>query len=428
MVCAVLCLAIARAQTPALPKKPLAQQSVQQTVTVVADRGLLDETGTTTSATTLTLQQLEAAPGLALDDRLHQDAGFTLYRRTSSWTANPTTEGVSLRGLGSTAASRTLVVSDQVPQNDPFGGWIHWEEIPALAIESVNLLRGGSSDLYGSAAIGGVIDIVPATPHTLHFETAVAGATEDFVTTDTLLSGTTRYGSGLGALSTFTTGGYITTAPALRGPVDVPANVTGETARLELRSQPWHGTDTAFLRGNVLNESRGNGTPLQTNAARLWRYQGGTDLHASRMTGLLRLFGSREDYRQSFSSINTTRSAETLTNLQRVPTDELGFALQAARSLAASVTLAAGLDLRDVRATDNETKPSTSITTSISARQREIGGFLNGLWAPTHWLINGSIRVDSFRTFSARQVTSSSAAVTTLPEIDELFASPHLGI
>jgi hypothetical protein len=77
--------------------------SVSTTVTVVADRGLLDEAGSTTSASTLSQQQLEQAPGLALDDRLHQDAGFTLYRRTSSWTANPTTEGVSLRGLGSTA-------------------------------------------------------------------------------------------------------------------------------------------------------------------------------------------------------------------------------------------------------------------------------------------------------------------------------------
>jgi outer membrane receptor protein involved in Fe transport len=402
--------------------------SVSTTVTVVADRGLLDEAGSTTSASTLSQQQLEQAPGLALDDRLHQDAGFTLYRRTSSWTANPTTEGVSLRGLGSTAASRTLVVSDQVPQNDPFGGWIHWEEIPALAIDSVDLLRGGSSDLYGSAAIGGVIDIVPAAPHKLHFETDAAGATENSATTDTLLSGTTRYGSALGALSTFTTGGYITTAPALRGTVDVPANVTGESARVELHTLPWHGGDAAFLRGNVMNESRGNGTPLQTNATRLWRYQGGANLHAARTTALVRLFGAREDYRQNFSSITPTRDAETLTNLQRVPTDELGFALQAARTFAATLTLAAGLDLRDVRATDNETKPSTAVTTSISARQRAVGGFANGLWAPKHWLVNGSVRVDSFRTFTARQVLSNSTSVTPLPEIDELVASPHLGL
>ena len=70
---------------------------------------------------------------------------------------------MSLRGLGSTAASRTLVVSDEVPLNDPFGGWIHWNEIPLLAIDHVELMRGGAADLYGSSAIGGVVDVVPVT-------------------------------------------------------------------------------------------------------------------------------------------------------------------------------------------------------------------------------------------------------------------------
>ena len=78
--------------------------------------------------------------------------------------ANPTTEGTSLRGLGSTAASRTLVLGDNVPLNDAFGGWIHWNEIPMLAQREVELMRGGASDLYGSSAIGGVIDVLPAVP------------------------------------------------------------------------------------------------------------------------------------------------------------------------------------------------------------------------------------------------------------------------
>jgi outer membrane receptor protein involved in Fe transport len=68
------------------------------------------------------------------------------------------------------------------------------------------------------------------------------------------------------------------------------------------------------------------------------------------------------------------------------------------------------------------------VTTSISARQRAVGGFANGLWAPKHWLVNGSVRVDSFRTFTARQVLSNSTSVMPLPEIDELVASPHLGL
>ncbi len=104
---------------------------------------------------------MRQAAGISLDDKLRQVPGFELFRRTSSLVANPTTEGVSLRGLGSTAASRSLVVFDEIPIDDPFGGWIHWEELPALSIHSVELVRGGASDLYGSSAIGGVISIVP---------------------------------------------------------------------------------------------------------------------------------------------------------------------------------------------------------------------------------------------------------------------------
>ena len=97
------------------------------------------------SVAVLRPEKMKAAPGLTLDDRLHQVAGFKLFRRTSSWTANPTSSGVSLRALGSTAASRTLVVSDQVPMNDAFGGWVHWTEIPQTAIRDVEMVRGGAA-------------------------------------------------------------------------------------------------------------------------------------------------------------------------------------------------------------------------------------------------------------------------------------------
>jgi outer membrane receptor protein involved in Fe transport len=201
------------------PAKP-----VQQSVTVTADRGLAGVNDSATSVAVLSQQQMQRAPGLTLDDKLHSVAGFQLFRRTSSWTANPTTEGVSLRGLGSTAASRTLVVSDQVPLNDPFGGWIHWDEIPSLAIQQVDLLRGGSADLYGSSAIGGVVDVVPVMPGPkFEFKVDALGATENSALEDALLAGTTRFGSMLGAFTGLTTGGYITTAPALRGSVDVPS-------------------------------------------------------------------------------------------------------------------------------------------------------------------------------------------------------------
>ena len=180
----------------------LRAEDVQQTVTVTAERGLPGTDTWTPSVLGLSLEELQQAPGLALDDRLRQVAGFELFRRTSSWTANPTSQGVSLRGLGSTAASRTLVVSDQVPLNDAFGGWVHWNEIPSLAVNSVSLLRGGAADLYGSSAIGGVIDVVPArAPRDLRVSADASGATENSALGDGLISGGSRYGSGLAALS-----------------------------------------------------------------------------------------------------------------------------------------------------------------------------------------------------------------------------------
>jgi outer membrane receptor protein involved in Fe transport len=410
--------------------RPLA---AQESVTVTADRGLVGINDAASSVAVLTPERLKAPPGLTLDDRLHQVAGFQLFRRTSSWTANPTSSGVSLRALGSTAASRTLVVSDQVPMNDPFGGWVHWTEIPEPAIRDAELVRGGSAELYGSSAIGGVIDVAPVEPHeakTIQIAADASGATENSVLADGMAESATRWIAALVAASELKTDGYITTAPALRGSVDVPTNVNAQGGRLELRTPPAIGEWTAFLRGNVLNEFRQNGTPLQTNATRLWRYVGGGDGDFAKTHAALRLFGSREGYRQSFSSVAPDRDSETLTKLQRVPTDEFGFAVQATRAFAHAVTAAVGADMRDVRATDDESPVVGGVvmaTTSVSARQRELGGYVDAIWQPKDWSVSGSVRVDSFRTFDGRQ-TISGVRPTMLPEIDELMVSPRVGL
>ncbi len=71
---------------------------------------------------------------------------------------------------------------------------------------------------------------------------------------------------------------------------------------------------------------------------------------------------------------------------------------------------------------------AVTATTSTSARQREVGGYADGIWLPKGWSVSGSVRVDSFRTFAARQVVSNAAGVKALPELDELVASPRIGV
>jgi outer membrane receptor protein involved in Fe transport len=400
----------------------------REVIEVTAARTPLALDATASSVLTLTKTQIEEAPGLTLDDKLRQVAGFQLFRRTSSWVANPTTEGTSLRGLGSTAASRTLVLNDQVPLNDAFGGWIHWDEIPEMALSGIELMRGGASDLYGSSAIGGVIDVTTVKPTLNAIGVDIGGGSHGTFDNNFLGMGSVGQTHALAAATIFQTDGYILVAPAVRGPVDIPSNVHSQSGRIELRQD--FGSDLGlFLRGNVLNEARSNGTPLTPNGTRLWRYAGGGDWalpHSGRI--MLRLYGTDQNYRQNFSSVATGRASEKLTNIQHVPTQQLGGMVQWAQSFK-TLTFVAGGDLIDTRATDNETKVVNNVnqpTISISARQRIGGIYGEVLWQPKNWSIAFSSRGDRFQSIDARQAT---AGVTTLlPATNEYVFDPRLGI
>jgi outer membrane receptor protein involved in Fe transport len=372
-------------------------------------------------------------PALTLDERLRQHAGFELFRRSSSWVANPTSEGISLRGLGSTAASRTLVLSDLVPLNDGFGGWIHWNEQPPETIDAVTLASGGGSDLYGSSAVGGVIDIVPSRPGPVLASVDIAGASEDTTNYSGRADLQRGHTSALMAGQGFRTAGYTIVAPAIRGKVDVPSNVHYQNGRVEL-SRTLPKESRAWLTGNLLNEVHGNGTPIQTNGTRLWRYLAGDDWKAgSHADGRVRGYGSEEGYRQSFSSINAIRSTENLTRLQRVRTQEFGVSTDAAYHFE-HVALIAGGDLRDLRATDFETPYSAGAPTGIqdtSARQRFYGGFGEVVAERRGWSGALSLRGDEAANLDTNTIVQSGAKAPTLtntPDRHEAVLSPRLGI
>src|SRR6185312_1321898 len=83
------------AETPAriVVERPL------ETVMVSAYRSPLPTEDSPASTRVLTEQEIQQAAPIALDGKLRTIPGFELFRRSSSLVANPTTEGVSLRGL-----------------------------------------------------------------------------------------------------------------------------------------------------------------------------------------------------------------------------------------------------------------------------------------------------------------------------------------
>lgn len=409
-----------------------ATQVVQQQVTVTASRTASPVGETARTEYELSYEELSAYPAVTLDETLRQHAGFELFRRASSRVANPTSEGISLRGLGSTAASRTLVLLDGAPLNDPFGGWVHWDEVPRGAIRSVTLLTGGGSDLYGSSALGGVIDVAPVTPEHTSLELWGGGGSQATSDLGAVSGLALRGAEGLLAGQSFRTGGSVLPDPALAGAVDTPANVRSQAYRMEFGRRNL-ANRRVFVTGNLLNEDHANGTTLQTNATRLWRYLAGYESpENTRANGRVRVFGSQERYRQSFSAIAASRKSEILTRLQRVHTQEVGGTADGALHWE-HMTAVAGADVRDIRGEDSETPISKGLPNGlqgVTARQRFTGGFGEVLGHRGGWSGAASLRVDGSSNLDTRQVfaTPTKSAQTIQPNRTEILLSPRVGL
>ncbi|MCK9270238.1 MAG: TonB-dependent receptor [Bacteroidales bacterium] len=67
---------------------------------------------------------------------------------------------ISIRGFyGGGEAEYLTVMVDGIPANELESGLANWNQIPLNEISRIELLRGGSSTIYGDAAMGGVINI-----------------------------------------------------------------------------------------------------------------------------------------------------------------------------------------------------------------------------------------------------------------------------
>src|SRR5436190_7215705 len=170
-------------------------------------------------------EQIERSPAVVADDVLRQVPTFSLFRRTSSLSSHPTAQGVSLRGVGPSGVSRTLVLLDNVPFNDPFGGWVYWTRVPLESVDRIEVVDGSSSSLYGNYAMGGVINIVSSPPSRRTLEVKPQYGNHGSPKVDFFASGV--WGK-LGAAvegSLFDTNGFPIVVPAERGIIDNNATV-----------------------------------------------------------------------------------------------------------------------------------------------------------------------------------------------------------
>jgi outer membrane receptor protein involved in Fe transport len=439
-----------RISGPADVEVVLSPAGVLDAVTVTPTRSEERLGSIPASVTVLNSEDVRTSAGVVADDVLRQVPTFSLFRRTSSLSSHPTTQGVSLRGIGPSGVSRTLVLIDDIPFNDPFGGWVYWTRVLLDSVERIEVVDGPSSNLYGNYAMGGVINIVSRRPPARTAEFKVQYGNRHSPKVD--FFGSDVWGN-LGASiegDVFSTDGFPIVAETERGAVDTDARVEFRNVNVKLDYRPGSRL-SAFARGGYFREERDNGKvstftgdPEANDTT--WRFvNGGVGVVLPDHSELrVRAFADFETFHSTFLAVPNlvTRAIGRMSLDQRVPTTGVGGTILWSKAFGARSHVTAGTDWRWVDGDSEEQALDTSTGTTVvtervsGGTQRSIGAFVQDIVTPTPNLtVTLSARIDNWKNYSGHNLeTTVATGLPTaghrpeLPDRSDTVASPRAAV
>lgn len=417
----------------------------RMTIVVTASRmpQPIGEVGTTTSVVTdknLQVQQIHTLP-----DALREVPGVVVTQSGSPGTI----ADVSIRGA---TPEQTLIMIDGVPVNDSATSSFDISRLTTDDVDRVEVVRGAGGALYGSQAIGGVVNVMPRegsgpAKFTLLSEGGNR-ATERQVLTMDGAQGKLAYS---GSLSYFSTEGF-------RPVNDNSDNLSG---MLRLDYHPDENTTlhgfAMYTRANISLASFSvfSGIPLNPTAHQrneFMLYKGGVDHYfGKRLLTRISAFYVRDELRLNSTPFPGNPSSE----VDHIPDETRGGNLEAIYTWSKGVRTLVGFDFLDRWAhSQSDVKtfappPPSTFSSVFNARRQEYAGYieqearlLNG-----HLIATGGFRVDGNSEFGKEVSPAWSVAIPlpryglTLrgnyaegfraPSFDELFfpgfGNPKLG-
>ena len=359
------------------------------------------------SVTRVDPRVLEQATGL--DQALKTVPGFSLFRRTSTLGANPTTQGAGLRAIAGSGAGRALVTLDGVPQNDPFGGWVIWTALPSETVGGARIVRGAGSGPYGAGALTGVVQL--DSRGDLEGIAGSASAGDLGYRQETLVAG--AGGSGPTRVFADASGqesdGWIPVRSG-RGAADRPLDLHGWSAAGRVEQD----VGSAVLAARVAGYGEDRGAGVVGSGSRASGQQLSLTL-AQPPTGAragfrLQAWALASDLYNATASTSNARDTSTPANVQYA-TPAVGWGLNAAwRRLVGSASLEVGTD---VRGATGETRELTSYAAAATGftRTRKAGGqtLVAGAYVEASdkvgpWLLAAGARVDRWADMDGERV------------------------
>lgn len=425
-----LCAGLAAAQEGAAPEDP-AEESFGEVIVVTAtrDERALDELPV--SVTVVDRQEIETAPASTTDELFRDVAGVNLPLSNST-VNHPMSNFVSMRGLG---GARALVLVDGQPLNDSFFGFVPWDRSPLDDVDRVEVVRGGSSSLFGSYALGGVINILTRPVEGTSLRARVLGGSNGTYRAN--LYGSQKAGDRLGlsaSLDAFGTDGYIALEPSARGPIDSPSRSESRNARLKAEYQAsdsllWFGRVGAFDQEGSFGTrlSRTSREAIDLAAGSRWSTgDGGLDVT---------VFFQDQDLTTDNVDVpfGSGRTAEYVSNAHETPVEDLGASAVWSRRLSSLLrSVVAGVDLRRIEGEDRarlfDKAGRLQATQTSGGTQSLAGAFVETGFSPASNVeVLLSARFDSWRNTDGEEAARPGGTVR-FPDKSAREVSPRLAV
>ena len=326
------------------------------------------------------LYDLDRGLGARIENRLRDEAGIVQFRRSDGRSAHPTSQGVTLRGLGGNASSRALVTLDGVPQADPFGGWVAWSAYDAINLGGVVVTRGGGSGADGPGALAGTIGL--HSTMTDGVEASLAYGSRDGWDASASVGG--QVGGGQVAVDgRYSRGdGFIPVAQGQRGAADRAAPYEQGGLGLRLR---FDAGDSSRIEASVrgFSDQRDRGVDFTTSKT------DGVDasvrfVHdpAGATQWLALGYIQLRDFESGFASVAAGRDSANPALFQRIPATGLGGRFELRPAIGDTNPLRIGADWRR---TVGRTEEDYFFTDGVPGRHRMAGGSSDTVGAFAEW-------------------------------------------
>ncbi|MFZ2163822.1 MAG: TonB-dependent receptor [Sideroxyarcus sp.] len=180
------------------PKVGIPERQKLKEVVVTATKTAMDKDVAPANVSVISSKDIEVHNVSRLGDALKQVPSLYLQNGAlGSSQGTSGSSGMSLRGIDQ---KKTLIMIDGQPIQDGSSGAVNWRTVFVDDIERVEVVPGAFSSLYGSNAIGGVINVITKSPDKREFSLKLKKGWKDAAGTDASFMYRDKMANGLGVV------------------------------------------------------------------------------------------------------------------------------------------------------------------------------------------------------------------------------------